>query len=123
VHGYFGGYVLVGLLALVGVGFMVTGLAANRLLRPDHPTLEKLITYESGVDPVGEGWAQTQVRYYVFAFLYVVFAVDAVFLFPWATIFAAPGFGATSLVEMFVFLGFLAVGLLYAAKRGVLTWV
>lgn len=122
-HGYFGGYVLVALLALVGVGFMVTGLAANRLLRPDHPTIEKLITYESGVDPVGEGWAQTQVRYYVFAFLYVVFAVDAVFLFPWATIFAAPGFGATSLVEMFVFLGFLAVGLVYAAKRGVLTWV
>jgi NADH-quinone oxidoreductase subunit A len=123
VHGYFGGYVLVALLVLVGVGFVVTGLAANRLLRPDHPTLEKLITYESGVDPVGEGWAQTQVRYYVFAFLYVIFAVDAVFLFPWATIFAAPGFGATSLVEMFVFLGFLAVGLLYAAKRGVLTWV
>jgi NADH-quinone oxidoreductase subunit A len=123
VHGYFGGYLLVALLALVGVGFMVTGLAANRLLRPDHPTLEKLISYESGVDPVGEGWAQTQVRYYVFAFLYVVFAVDAVFLFPWATTFAAPGFGATSLVEMFVFLGFLAVGLLYAAKRGVLTWV
>jgi NADH-quinone oxidoreductase subunit A len=123
VHGYFGGYVLVALLALVGVGFMVTGLAANRLLRPDHPTLEKLITYESGVDPVGDGWAQTQVRYYVFAFLYVVFAVDSVFLFPWATIFAAPGFGTTSLVEMFVFLGFLAVGLLYAAKRGVLTWV
>ena len=122
-HGYFGGYVLVALLALVGVGFMVTGLAANRLLRPDHPTLEKLITYESGVDPVGEGWAQTQVRYYVFAFLYVVFAVDSVFLVPWATIFAAPGFGGTSLVEMFVFLGFLAVGLLYAAKRGVLTWV
>jgi NADH-quinone oxidoreductase subunit A len=123
VHGYFGGYELVALLALVGVGFVVTGLAANRLLRPEHPTLEKLITYESGVDPVGDGWAQTQVRYYVFAFLYVIFAVDAVFLFPWATIFAAPGFGATSLVEMFVFLGFLAVGLLYAAKRGVLTWV
>jgi NADH-quinone oxidoreductase subunit A len=123
VHGYFGGYGLVALLALVGVGFVVTGLAANRLLRPEYPTLEKLITYESGVDPVGEGWAQTQVRYYVFAFLYVIFAVDAVFLFPWATVFAAPGFGTASLVEMFVFLGFLAVGLLYAAKRGVLTWV
>jgi NADH-quinone oxidoreductase subunit A len=123
VHGYFGGYGLVALLAVVGVGFVVTGLAANRLLRPEYPTLEKLITYESGVDPVGEGWAQTQVRYYVFAFLYVIFAVDAVFLFPWATVFAAPGFGTTSLVEMFVFLGFLAVGLLYAAKRGVLTWV
>jgi NADH-quinone oxidoreductase subunit A len=123
VHGYFGGYVLVALLGVVGVGFVATGLAANRLLRPAVPTPEKLLSYESGVDPVGDGWAQTQVRYYVFVFLYVVFAVDAVFLFPWATVFAAPGFGGASLVEMFVFLGFLAVGLLYAAKRGVLTWV
>lgn len=122
-HGYFGGYVLVALLGLLGIGFVATGLTANRLLRPDLPTPGKLLTYESGVDPVGEGWAQTQVRYYVFAFLYVVFAVDAVFLFPWATVFSAPGFGGTSLAEMFVFLGFLAIGLLYAGKRGVLTWV
>jgi NADH-quinone oxidoreductase subunit A len=63
------------------------------------------------------------VRYYVYAFLYVVFAVDAVFLFPWATVFARPGYGGVSLGEMFVFLGFLAVGLLYAWKKGVLTWV
>jgi len=123
VQGYFGGYALVALLGLLGVGFVAAGFAANRLLRPSRPTATKLLTYESGVDPVGEGWAQTQVRYYVYAFLYVVFAVDAVFLFPWATVFAAPGFGATSLVEMFVFLGFLLVGLLYAAKRGVLTWL
>jgi NADH-quinone oxidoreductase subunit A len=75
------------------------------------------------VDPVGEGWAHTQVRYYVYAFLYAIFAVDAVYLFPWATIFAAPGFKGTTLVEMFVFLGFLAVGLLYAYKKGVLAWL
>jgi NADH-quinone oxidoreductase subunit A len=123
VHGYFGGYALVALLGVVGVGFLVVGFAANRLLRPWRRTREKALTYESGVDPVGEGWAQTQVRYYVYAFLYVVFAVDAVFLFPWATVFAAPGYGGLSLGEMFVFLGFLAVGLLYAWKRGVLTWV
>jgi NADH-quinone oxidoreductase subunit A len=123
VHGYFGGYALVGLLGLVGVGFVAVGLGANRLLRPWRNTPGKLLTYESGVDPVGEDWAQTHVRYYVYAFLYVVFAVDAVFLFPWATIFAAPGFGALSLGEMFVFLGFLAVGLLYAWRKGVLTWV
>jgi NADH-quinone oxidoreductase subunit A len=123
VHGYFGGYLLLALLLAVGVAFLTVGLVANRLLRPYLPVGEKLLTYESGVDPVGEGWAQTQVRYYVFAFLYVVFAVDAVFLFPWATVFALPGFGATSLVEMFVFLGFLAVGLVYAYKRRVLTWV
>src|SRR5439155_3236727 len=80
-------------------------------------------TYECGVDPVGGGWAQSYVRYYVFTFLYVVFAVDAVFLFPWATVFAAPGFGVTTLVEMFVFLGFLAVGILYAWRKGVLVWL
>ena len=122
-HGYFGGYTLVALLGAVGVGFVLVGFTANRLLRPWHTTADKLLTYESGVDPVGDDWAQTQVRYYVYAFLYVVFAVDAVFLFPWATVFAAKGYGATSLGEMFVFLGFLAVGLLYAWKKGVLTWV
>ena len=122
-HGYFGGYALVGLLGLVGVGFVAVGLGANRLLRPWRITPGKLLTYESGVDPVGEDWSQTHVRYYVYAFLYVVFAVDAVFLFPWATVFAAPGFGALSLGEMFVFLGFLGVGLLYAWRKGVLTWV
>ena len=122
-HGYFGGYALVALLCLVGVGFVAVGLGANRLLRPWRHTPEKLLTYESGVDPVGSGWSQSQVRYYVYAFLYVVFAVDAVFLFPWATVFAAAGFGGISLGEMFVFLGFLAIGLLYAWKRGVLTWI
>jgi len=122
VSGYFGGYLLLAALVAVGVGFLVVGLSANRLLRPQLPTREKLLTYESGVDPVGEGWAQTQARYYVYAFLYVVFAVDAVFLFPWATVFAAPGFGGASLAEMIVFLGLLAVGLLYAYRRGVLSW-
>jgi NADH-quinone oxidoreductase subunit A len=123
VSGYFGGYALVGLLGVVGVLFVAGGLGANRLLRPHRPTAAKLTTYESGVDPVGGEWAQTQVRYYAYAFLYVVFAVDAVFLFPWATVFALPGYGALPLGEMFVFLGFLAVGLAYAWRKGVLTWL
>ena len=121
--GYFGSYVVVLVLIVVGGGIVAGALTANRLLRPDRPTPDKLTTYECGVDPVGEGWAQSHVRYYVFAYLYVVFAVDAVFLFPWATVFAAPGFGSTTLVEMFVFLGFLAAGLAYAWKKGVLSWV
>ncbi|MFT2015679.1 NADH-quinone oxidoreductase subunit A [Streptomyces sp. 796.1] len=119
---YFDGYAAVGLLAVVGVLFLIVAFVGNRLLRPIAPTPEKLLTYECGVDPVGEGWAHTQVRYYVYAFLYVIFAVDSIFLFPWATVFAEPGFGGTTLVEMFVFLGFLTVGLLYAWKKGVLEW-
>ncbi|GGO83806.1 NADH-quinone oxidoreductase subunit [Wenjunlia tyrosinilytica] len=119
---YFDGYSVVGLVAVLGVLFVAVAFGAGRLLRPVAPTREKMLTYECGVDPVGEGWAHTQIRYYVYSFLYVIFAVDAIFLFPWATIFAAPGFGGTTLVEMFVFIGFLAVGLLYAWKKGVLEW-
>ena len=119
---YFQSYSVVGLLVAVGVLFVAVAFGAGRLLRPVAPTAEKLLAYECGVDPVGESWAHTQVRYYVYAFLYVIFAVDSIFLFPWATIFAGPGFGGVTLVEMFVFLGFLTVGLLYAWKKGVLEW-
>src|SRR5216117_2555692 len=108
---YFDAWRTVGLMVLVGAAFVAVAFGANRLLRPGYPSVTKALTYECGVDPVGEGWAQSQIRYYVFAYLYVVFAVDSVFLFPWATVFAAPGYGATTLVEMFVFLGFLSVGL------------
>jgi NADH-quinone oxidoreductase subunit A len=122
VQGYFGQYLTV--VALIAIGGLVVGgaLLANRALRPHRPTPQKLTTYECGVDPVGEGWAQSYVRYYVFAYLYVVFAVDAVFLFPWATVFADPGFGYLTLGEMFVFLGFIVAGLGYAWRKGVLGW-
>jgi len=120
---YYSAYSIVGILGLLGVLFVAFALTANRLLSPLRPTPEKQLTYECGVDPVGEGWAHTHVRYYVYAYLYVIFAVDSVYLFPWATVFAAPGFRATTLVEMFVFIGFLAVGILYAYKKGVLTWL
>jgi NADH-quinone oxidoreductase subunit A len=120
--GYFAGYAVLGLVLAVGVAFVLTALVGNALLRPSRPSAAKSSTYECGIDPVGEGWAQVHLRYYVYAYLYVIFAVDAVYLFPWATIFDAPGFGAVTLVEMFVFLGFLAVGILYAWRRDVLRW-
>jgi NADH-quinone oxidoreductase subunit A len=122
VTSYSGAYVVVALMLLIGVAFVLTAFGANRLLRPQVPAPEKGLAYECGVDPVGEDWAQSHVRYYVYAYLYVVFAVDAVYLFPWATVFAARGYGATTLVEMFAFLGFLSVGILYAWRKGVLTW-
>jgi len=117
---YLGSYLP--LLGIILIGALLVGgmFAGNRLLRPSHATPEKLLTYECGVDPVGEGWAQAHIRYYVYAYLYVIFAVDAVFLFPWATVFA--GLGGVSVVEMGVFIGFIAVGLLYAWRKGVLAW-
>ena len=118
--GYFGSYGLVGVLVLAGFLLAAGMTGANRLLRPNRPTEEKLLTYECGVDPVGEDWAQTQIRYYLYAFLYVVFAVESVFLFPWATVFAR--LGVASLVEMGVFIGILAVALVYAVRRRVLEW-
>ena len=117
---YYDAYVPV--LGILAVGVLLVGamLLGNRMLRPSLVTREKILTYECGVDPVGEGWAQTHVRYYVYAYLYVVFAVDAVFLFPWATVFE--GLGWITVGEMGVFIGFVAVGLVYAWRKGVLAW-
>ena len=117
---YYGAYLPLLVIVVLGVVMVVGMFGANRLLRPTYDTREKLLTYECGVDPVGEGWAQNHVRYYVYAYLYVIFAVDAVFLFPWATVFA--GLGWISVGEMAVFIGFIAVGLVYAWRKGVLTW-
>jgi NADH-quinone oxidoreductase subunit A len=89
---YYGGYLPLLAILVIGTVLVIAMFAGNRLLRPTHATAEKLTTYECGVDPVGEGWAQSHVRYYVYAYLYVIFAVDAV------------------------------VGLVYAWRKGVLTW-
>ncbi len=118
--GYYAGYLPLLVLLVLGVGLVAAMMTANRLLRPSDPRPEKLLTYECGVDPVGEGWAQSHIRYYVFVYLYVIFAVDAVFLFPWATVFE--GLGWVSVAEMGVFIGFIAVGLAYAWRTGVLRW-
>ena len=113
-------YAVVVAIVLLGLGGLVGAFAVNRALTITYSTPEKLTTYESGVDPVGEGWAQIHIRYYLFAYLYVIFAVDAVYLFPWATVFATVG--VSSLIEMFVFLAFVTIGLLYAYRKKVLAW-
>jgi NADH-quinone oxidoreductase subunit A len=123
VDGYLGSYASLGLLLLAGIGFVGVAMTANRVLRPSLPSPAKQSTYECGVDPVGGGWAQTQIRYYVYAYLYVLFAVESVFLLPWAVVFDRPGFGLSSILEMGLFVALLALGLLYAWRKGVLRWV
>lgn len=96
-------------------------LGISALLRPNKPSVEKNTAYESGVNPVGDGWSQSQVRYYIFALLFVVFDVEAVFIFPWATRLEA--YGGFGLVEMGIFVFVLLLGLVYAWRKGVLRWV
>jgi NADH-quinone oxidoreductase subunit A len=115
-----GDYAVFGVLLLAGFAFVAVAMTANRVLRPSAPSAAKGQTYECGVDPVGKDWAQVQIRYYVYAFLFVLFAVEAVFLFPWAAVFRS--FGAAAAVEMGVFVGVLALGLAYAWRKGVLRW-
>jgi NADH-quinone oxidoreductase subunit A len=108
----FGGAAIAMVAAMLGVG---------SLLRPTRPQEEKYITYESGVDPVGAGWSQSQVRYYIFALLFVLFDVEAVFILPWAT--RLESYGVFGLVEMVIFIAILALGLLYAWRKRVLRWL
>ncbi|GIF06130.1 NADH-quinone oxidoreductase subunit A [Actinoplanes siamensis] len=123
-EGYLGSYAMLGLVLAAGVLLFVAAFGANRLLRPARPAepAGKRIPYESGIDPVGGDWAQAQIRYYVYAYLYVLFAVEAVFLFPWAVIFDLPGFGGAAIAEMGVFVAVLALGILYAWRKKILTW-
>src|SRR6188472_2563341 len=95
-----------GVAALV-LGGLLLGLAA--VIRPYKPNPSKLMAYESGVDPVGIGWSQSQIRYYVFALLFVIFDVEAVFIFPWAIRLEA--YDVFGLIEMGVFIFILALGL------------
>jgi NADH-quinone oxidoreductase subunit A len=120
---YYGAYAPLVAILVIGVLLVVAMFGGNALLRPSAPTTQKLLTYECGVDPVGEGWAQTKVRYFVFSFLYVVCAVDAVYLFPWATVLRNADLGRASLVEMAVFIGVIVLGLAHAGRRGLLRWV
>ena len=103
-------------------GLLIAGvLGLGRLIRPSRPSVQKLTTYESGVDPVGSGFSQSQIRYYVFALLFVLFDVEAVFIFPWAL--GLEGYDVFGLVEMAIFVVILVLGLVYAWRKGVLRWV
>ena len=118
--GFLRSYLTVLVFGGAAVAMVAAMLGAGSLLRPTRPQQQKYISYESGVDPVGTGWSQSQIRYYVYALLFVMFDVEAVFIFPWAVqLDALAVFG---LIEMLVFIVILALGLVYAWRKGVLRW-
>ena len=116
---YYQTYLAVAVLAAAAAGMFGAMLGVGRLLRPDRPQDEKYITYEAGSDPVS-GFGQSNIRYYVYALLFVMFDVEAVFIFPWAV--RLESLGAFALVEMVIFIVILALGLVYAWRKGVLRW-
>lgn len=118
---YQNNYLVVVVFVILGILLPLVALTAGRFLRPNKPTQEKQTTYESGVEPYGESWVQFNVRYYMFALLFVLFDVETVFLYPWAV--AYDDLGIFALIEMVIFMFMLLIGLIYAWKKKVLTWI
>ncbi len=106
---------------LLGIVFVVGGYLTARLLRPSRPNPEKLAVYECGEEAVGTSWVKFNIRFYVVALIFIIFDVEVVFLFPWATVFKQ--LGEFALIEALVFAGILVIGLVYAWVKGDLDWV
>lgn len=110
---------------MVGMLFFV-----NRLIAPRNPNTQKLSTYECGEEPTGNAWLPFNSRFYVIALVFLLFDVEMVFVFPWATVFGNKAilqldarWGWISLSEMFIFLGILILGLAYVWRKGDLDWI
>ena len=112
-------YLAVAVFVVAAFGMVGAMLTIARILRPTLPQDEKYLTYESGSDPLPL-FGQSNVRYYIYALLFVIFDVEAVFIFPWAV--NLERLGTFGLVEMVVFIAILTLGLVYAWRKGVLRW-
>ena len=114
-------YLYVGIFMLLITGFIATVLVLARLISPSRKSSAKAQTYETGESTVTDPWRPFPVRYYVFALLFLIFDVEAAFLYPWAVVYQ--DLGVYGFVEMVIFVTILTVGLAYAWKKGALKWV
>jgi NADH-quinone oxidoreductase subunit A len=119
----------VGAFLLAGIFFMAFVLFLAKWIRPNRPNVEKLSTYESGEEPVGNANVRFNPRFYVIALLFVLFEVELIFLFPWAVVFqekelvqASSSWSIYALIEMLIFIGILGLGLAFAWVKGYLNW-
>ena len=121
---YYRQYLSVGVFVLASLVMVGAMLGVGYFLRPTRPQPQKYITYESGSDPVGS-FGQQNVRYYIYALMFVIFDVEAVFVFPWALNadgVAQGGLGWFGFIEISVFIAILVVGLAYVWRKGLLKW-
>jgi NADH:ubiquinone oxidoreductase subunit 3 (subunit A) len=119
------GYLFAAIFFLGGCAFVLGGLlfadALNLILLRKRPAKDKLTTYESGETPIGSAWVQYPLAFYIFALLFVAFDVDIVFILSWAVIFQQ--LGIFGFVEIVFFIITLAIGLVYAWRKGVIRWI
>ena len=115
---------------IMGVVFVLITFFLGKMVALKRPSPEKNSTYECGEEPKGSSWIQFHSRFYVVALIFLLFDVEMVFIFPWATVFgqevliqADPRWGWLSFTEMFLFVGVLLTGLLYVWKKGDLNWI
>lgn len=98
----------------------VLALGASKVLRPQSRSAARRTTYESGNEPIGGAWIQFNIRYYMFALVFVVFDVETVFLYPWAVAFHK--LGLLAFIEALIFIAILVIALVYAWRKGALEW-
>jgi len=114
-------WLFVGLMMIVALGFPIAPIVVAAIIGPKRPNKIKQETYECGIETVGETWVQFKVQYYIYALVFLIFDVEAVFLFPWAAAFdQLPLF---AVVEGIIFIVILIGGLVYAWRRGILEWI
>lgn len=113
-------YAFIGIFTIAAISFPLLPLIVSAIVRPKRPDLVKHSTYECGLEVIGEIWVQFKVQYYLYALAFVIFDIETIFLYPWAVYFDQSGLFA--LIEMFVFLGILTAGLVYAWRKGALEW-
>ena len=113
-------YLFIGLLTGVAIFLGVAPLVLAKFIAPKKPGPSKQAPYECGLESQGDPWVQFNVQYYIYALLFVIFDVEVVFIYPWALVWK--GLGPVVFAEMVLFIAILAVGLIYAWKKGVLEW-
>lgn len=113
-------YAVVYAFVLLASAFAAVTLIAAKVLRPSVPYARKESTYECGIPAVGSTEVKLNIRFHVFALLFVLFDVEILYVFPWAV--TARALGTVALIEMGMFLAILLLGLAFAWRKGALTW-